>query len=77
MLLICQLKAHEGIRLAADHTAPAAHDGVSERKVVPVAAVGIGALAVRWRGMPSARVPSASSAGAGRVVELWVPGRCA
>ena len=68
MLLICQLKAHEGIRLAADHTAPAAHDGVSERKVVPVAAVGIGALAVRWRGMPPARVPSALSAWRAR---LW------
>ena len=25
------------------------------RRVVPVAAVGIGALAVRWRGMPPAR----------------------
>ena len=49
MLLICQLKAHEGIRLAADHTAHAAHDGVSERRVAPVAAVGIGVLAVRER----------------------------
>ena len=62
MLLICQLKAHEGIRLVADHTAHAAHDGVSERRVAPVAAVGIGVLAVRWLGMPPARVPSASSA---------------
>ena len=49
MLLTCQLKAHEGIRLVADHTAHAAHDGVSERRVAPVAAVGIGVLAVRWR----------------------------
>jgi hypothetical protein len=53
----------------------AAHDGVSERRVAPVAAVGIGALAVRWRGMPPARVPSALSEGAGKVVGLWVPGR--
>ena len=64
---LIQLQAHEGIRLVADHTAHAAHDGVSERRVAPVAAVGIGALAVRWRGMPPARVPSASLAGEGRV----------
>ena len=62
MLLTRRLKAHEGIRLVADHTAHAAHDGVSERRVAPVAAVGIGVLAVRWRGMPPARVPSASLA---------------
>ena len=66
MLLPSQVKAHEGIRSAADHTAHAAHDGVSGRRVAPVAAVGIGVLAVRWHPFLSAvRIPEVAGRRAG------------